>query len=120
MATEKSRASDNLETVELDNPESGPAGPDGNQSSNGSKTQESSDDSDEGDKITVEMDPALAQKLRSAVYYTPGLTMYQAVAKGVEVVLKRVAEEHHDGQIPHFEGNLEGGRPPQDAPEYEF
>lgn len=107
MANDESRASDRLKDMDLT---SGPAGEDENESSQ-------TEDSGGGDKITIEMDRALAQKLRSAVYYTPGLTMYQVVEKGVEVVIDKLERDRGE-PFPDFNGTLDGGRPPSDSPKY--
>lgn len=100
----------------LDNLASGPANPDDDQKSSPKKEKE---DEGKGDKVTVQMDPELAQKLRAAVYYTPGLTMYQVVEKGVAAVIDKLEKDRGE-PFPEFEGNLKGGRPPKDAPGVEL
>lgn len=66
----------------------------------------------ETSKITVEINHRIAQKARSAVYYTPGLNLYSLVEMGLEVVLNHLGEERGEPFPDHAE-KLKGGRPPK-------
>ena len=105
---------------------SGAAGPDDSQNANGNvdggvessssgspSDKKSSKRNDYTTKITVSIEDDVVQRLRSAVYFTPGLTMYKVVQKGVQVVLDDLQEDI--GEFPQKEGGLSGGPDPEAA-----
>lgn len=117
---EKSRGADELEEKSLDEMEQGPAAPGDEKKSKGVEDSgDSGKKKNEGSKVTVQMDEDVARRLRSAVYYTPGLTMWEVVEKGTEIILDRLAEKRGE-EFPDFGGQLEGGRPPQDVPKLDL
>lgn len=112
--SDKPRGQDKMNEVDIDNLERGPAGPGSMQvkskEEGEEEVQKESDGGREASKITVAIDPEVAQKLRSLVYHTPGLTMYEVVEEGVQRVVRAVEEKH--GEIPDFDRKLKGGKAP--------
>jgi hypothetical protein len=105
----QSRGADGFDDIDLDGEDlsKGPA------AASGETSEESGGgDSEESTKLTVQVDPKIAQRIRSAVYYTPGLTMYQVIEKGIQVVVDHL-EEQRGEPFPKFDGSLKGGRPPK-------
>lgn len=99
-----SEGSSRLDRVDPDHLDLGPAAP--------SPEDASSSADNERDKITVEISADTARRARAAVYYTPGLTLYELVDKGLEVMVDYLEEERGES-FPDGKTELTGGRPPK-------
>jgi hypothetical protein len=60
--------------------------------------------------ITFRISKDVSDRLRNAVFWTPGLTMADLAERGVLRELERV-EKEHGGPFPARKAELRGGRP---------
>jgi len=63
-------------------------------------------------RVTVLMDPEVADRVRDAVYWTPGETLASFIEKATEEAILK-AEKRRGESFPKRKGNLPLGRPVQ-------
>ena len=61
-------------------------------------------------KVSAEVDYDVADRVKNAVYWTPGLTMARFIEKSLEDAIDKL-EEDRGGKFETREGELVGGRP---------
>jgi len=61
-------------------------------------------------KVSAEIDYSVAERVKNAVYWTPGLTMARFIERALEVAIDKL-EEDRGGKFEMREGELVGGRP---------
>ena len=61
-------------------------------------------------KVSAEVDYEVADRVKNAVYWTPGLTMARFIEKALEDAIDKL-EEDRGGKFEAREGELVGGRP---------
>ena len=61
-------------------------------------------------KVSAEVDYDVADRVKNAVYWTPGLTMARFIEKALEDAIDKI-EEDRGGKFEAREGELVGGRP---------
>ena len=61
-------------------------------------------------KISAEVDYDVADRVKNAVYWTPGLTMARFIERALEDAIDKL-EEDRGGKFEAREGELVGGRP---------
>ncbi len=61
-------------------------------------------------KVSAEVDYSVAERVKNAVYWTPGLTMARFIEKALEVAIEKLEEEKGE-KFEAREGELVGGRP---------
>jgi hypothetical protein len=61
-------------------------------------------------KVSAEVDYDVADRVKNAVYWTPGLTMARFIEKALEDAIDKL-EEDRGGKFEAREGELVGGRP---------
>ena len=61
-------------------------------------------------KVSAEVDYDVADRVKNAVYWTPGLTMERFIEKALEDAIDKL-EEDRGGKFEAREGELVGGRP---------
>jgi len=61
-------------------------------------------------KLTVHLDPELADRVKNAAYWNPRLTIAGIAEQGIRSVIEKI-EREHGGKYPPREGELIGGRP---------
>ena len=61
-------------------------------------------------KVSAEVDYDVADRVKNAVYWTPGLTMARFIEKALEAAIDKL-EEDRGGKFEAREGELVGGRP---------
>ena len=61
-------------------------------------------------KVSAEVDYDVADRVKNAVYWTPGLTMARFIEKALEDAIEKL-EEEKGGKFEAREGELVGGRP---------
>lgn len=114
MSDDTPRGQDKMKDLDMEDMTKGPAAPSNMEvkdKDEAEKEVEKEGGGRDATKITVAIDPDVANKLRSAVYYTPGMTMWQIVQAGVKEVLAAMEEKH--GEYPEFNKELKGGRMPE-------
>jgi hypothetical protein len=63
-------------------------------------------------RITLQLPAELVERLRNAVYWTPGLTLTAVVTDALRKRLEKM-ETAHDGTFTQREQQLRRGRPPK-------
>ncbi len=61
-------------------------------------------------KVSAEVDYDVADRVKNAVYWTPGLTMARFIEKALEDAIDKL-EEDRGGKFEERERELVGGRP---------
>jgi len=61
-------------------------------------------------KVSAEVDYDVADRVKNAVYWTPGLTIARFIEKALEDAIDKL-EEDRGGKFEAREGELVGGRP---------
>jgi len=61
-------------------------------------------------KVSAEIDYSVAERVKNAVYWTPGLTMARFIESALEDAIQKL-EEEKGGRFEAREGELVGGRP---------
>lgn len=61
-------------------------------------------------KVSAEIDYSVSERVKNAVYWTPGLTMARFIEKALEDAIEKL-EEEKGGKFEAREGELVGGRP---------
>lgn len=61
-------------------------------------------------KVSAEVDYDVADRVKNAVYWTPGLTMARFIEKALEDAIDKI-EEDRGGKFEARERELVGGRP---------
>ena len=62
------------------------------------------------DRFSVQIDGELVERVRNAVFWTPGMTMADLVEDGVRRALTAI-EKKNGGPFPPRKSDLKGGRP---------
>lgn len=70
----------------------------------------SRESSGEKKRMTVHIPGELAERIKNAVYWTPGLTVSEVAEKGLTWVIEEL-EEENDGPFEERDQELKGGRP---------
>lgn len=66
--------------------------------------------SGEKKRMTVHISEDLAERIKNAVYWTPGLTVSEVAEKGLTWVIEQL-EEENEGPFEERDQELKGGRP---------
>ena len=61
-------------------------------------------------KVSAEVDYSVAERVKNAVYWTPGLTMARFIERALEVAIDKLEEDRGE-KFEMREGELVGGRP---------
>ena len=61
-------------------------------------------------KVSAEVDYDVADRVKNAVYWTPGLTMARFIERALEVAIDKLEEDRGE-KFETREGELVGGRP---------
>ena len=61
-------------------------------------------------KVSAEVDYSVAERVKNAVYWTPGLTMARFIENALEDAIQKL-EEERGGRFEARERELVGGRP---------
>ena len=61
-------------------------------------------------KVSAEVDYSVAERVKNAVYWTPGLTMARFIENALEDAIQKLEEEKGE-RFEAREGELVGGRP---------
>jgi hypothetical protein len=61
-------------------------------------------------KLTVHLEPSLADRVKNAAYWNPKLTIAGISEQGIRLAIEKI-EREHGGKYPPREGELVGGRP---------
>lgn len=61
-------------------------------------------------KVSAEVDYEVADRVKNAVYWTPGLTMARFIEKALEVAIDKLEEDRGE-KFEARDGELVGGRP---------
>ena len=61
-------------------------------------------------KLTVHLEPSLADRVKNAAYWNPKLTIAGISEQGIRHAIEKI-EREHGGKYPPREGELIGGRP---------
>jgi hypothetical protein len=72
--------------------------------------EDASNDTEEKERMTMHIPESLAERIRNAVYWTPGLTISDVATKGLNRIMDEL-EEENGGEFPDREQELSGGRP---------
>ena len=75
-----------------------------------SSSSSSTQSSGEKKRMTVHIPEELSERIKNAVYWTPGLTVSEVAEKGLTWVIEKL-EEENDGPFEERDQELKGGRP---------